>query len=368
VTEPTVVESITVEPLFVPLREPFVIASARIDATRAALVTARLRRGSRVASGIGEAAPLHPVTREDWPELERALGGLRLEGARIDLEGLTPLLDAALPDAPVARAGLEAALLDAYARLEEKPVHALLSPGPYALHLETDVTLPIAEPAHMAELARSWSAQGFAVFKVKVGKDLDADVRALRAIAAAVPGARLRLDANEGYGASDALELLRAVDGLGVECFEQPCRRDDLDGMARVTREGGVPIVADESVRTLEDLEAVLALDAATGVNLKLVKHGGLLAALAIGRRARAAGRSLMCGAMVETRLGLVAMAQVVAALGGAEHVDLDTALLLADDPFDGGWQTEGPRLSLLAEPGFGVSRREAGRLRGSTS
>jgi L-Ala-D/L-Glu epimerase len=65
-----------------------------------------------------------------------------------------------------------------------------------------------------------------------------------------------------------------------------------------------------------------------------------------------------MAGAMVETRVGLLAMAHVVAALGGVEWVDLDTAFLLANDPFDGGWTFEGPRLRLSAEPGLGVSVR----------
>jgi L-alanine-DL-glutamate epimerase-like enolase superfamily enzyme len=68
----------------------------------------------------------------------------------------------------------------------------------------------------------------------------------------------------------------------------------------------------------------------------------------------------LMAGAMVETRVGLLAMAHVVAALGGVEWVDLDTAFLLADDPFDGGWTFDGPRLRLAAAPGLGVSVRAA--------
>ena len=62
---------------------------------------------------------------------------------------------------------------------------------------------------------------------------------------------------------------------------------------------------------------------------------------------------------MVETRVGLLAMAHVVAALGGVDWVDLDTAFLLADDPFDGGWRFDGPRLSLTSDPGLGVSVRE---------
>lgn len=351
------VESFSVEPLHVPLREPFVIASARVDTTRAALVSVTLRAGDRVATGLGEAAPLHPVTREDWPDLERVLSALPLTGRSFDAIGELPMPDGA----PVARAGLESALLDAMARIDEVPVAALLSRGPLASELRTDVTLPIAGAEHMTALARDWRRQGFDCFKVKVGKDLDEDVRALRAVAAAVPDATFRLDANEGFTAEQALRLLERVrDVCAVECFEQPCRRDDLDGMARVTREGRTAVVADESVRTLEDLERVIEHRAASGVNLKLVKHGGLLAAHAIGRRARAAGLPIMCGAMVETRLGLVAMAHVVAALGGADFVDLDTAFLLAEEPFEGGWTVDGPSLRLSLTHGLDV--RRAGR------
>lgn len=348
------VESVSVEPLHVPLREPFVIATARVDTTRAALVSVTLREGERVETGIGEAAPLHPVTREDWPDLERTLSR-PLAGLVFDR--VEDLLAPFPADAPVARAGLETALLDAIARLRDTSVAALLGPPPYVTRLETDVTLPIAGAEHMTELARGWRARGFRCFKVKVGKDLDEDVRALRAVAAAVPDASFRLDANEGYDADQALALLAAIDGLLVECFEQPCRRDDLDGMAKVTREAKTIVVADESVRTFADLDRVLAHHAAGGVNLKLVKHGGPLAAHAIGRRARESGLAIMCGAMVETRLGLVAMAHVVAALRGAELVDLDTAFLLADEPFEGGWTVNGPVLETTLGRGLDVRR-----------
>ncbi len=89
-------------------------------------------------------------------------------------------------------------------------------------------------------------------------------------------------------------------------------------------------------------------------MNLKLVKLGGPIASLALGRRARAAGLRLMAGAMVETRVGLLAMAHVVAALGGADWIDLDTAFLLASDPFEGGWSVSGPHIDAhrRARPG----------------
>ena len=134
--------------------------------------------------------------------------------------------------------------------------------------------------------------------------------------------------------------------------------------MAAVTAASPVPVVADESCRGPDDSDRLLAARAAHAINLKLSKLGGPLAALALGRRARAAGLGLMAGAMVETRIGLLAMAHVVAALGGVDWVDLDTAFLLAADPFAGGWQVEGPRIALDDTPGLDVTAAwTAGRL-----
>ncbi|HLK92959.1 MAG TPA: dipeptide epimerase [Polyangia bacterium] len=359
---------VTVGPLSIPLREPFVIASGRVDATRAALVRATVEdAGGRRQTGLGESAALPPVTREDQPQLlaqiAAAAAGLRGATLARDAE-LDALLAERLPGG-VARAGVETAILDATARLAGVPLYRALAPAPGgdpgpAPALTTDITLSISDPARMAEAARRHAASGFSCFKVKVGRDWRADCASLRAVAAAVPGARFRLDANAGFTATEALALLETAlaDGLTIECYEQPCAAGDLAGMAEVAARAPIPVVADESFRGPEDLERLLATRAAGAVNLKLAKLGGPLAALALGRRARAAGLGLMAGAMVETRLGLLAMAHVVAALGGVEWVDLDTAFLLADDPFAGGWSTDGPRLALTGGPGLDVAAR----------
>jgi L-alanine-DL-glutamate epimerase-like enolase superfamily enzyme len=361
--------SIEVEPLSIPLRAPFVIATGRIDVTRAALVRATVAdRAGRQAAGLGEAAALPPVTREDQPDLLAAIAAAApaLRGAPLpDLDALASLLAGSLAGSVVARAGVEAAILDAAARLLGVPLHVALGNNT-APELVTDVTLPISDPERMAAAALDHRRSGFTCFKVKVGRDWHADLASLRAVAAAVPDARYRLDANAGFDAQQALALLDAAlgHGLTVECYEQPCAADDLAGMAEVTARSAVPVVADESFRGNSDLERLLEARAAHGVNLKLVKLGGPLAALALGRRAQAAGLKLMAGAMVETRIGLLAMAHVVAALGGVDWVDLDTAFLLAEDPFVGGWTAEGPRLRLSGGPGLDVqtSRGPLGR------
>jgi L-alanine-DL-glutamate epimerase-like enolase superfamily enzyme len=361
------IEHLSARALSVPLREPFVIASGRVDATRAVEVEARVWWRGRTETGLGEAACLPPVTHEDQGdvllEVERAaheLIGKPFVAREGDLESA---VISALPDSPVARAGIETALLDALARCAGAPLRALLGGerGLVTRHLETDSTIAIAGPERMAELAREWVARGFRALKIKVGKDVDADIRALEAIGRAAPGAKLRVDANAGYTASQAIAVARACERLGlsdaIECWEQPCAADDREGMRQVAAAVKATVVADESVRGPADLRDLVANRYAGAVNLKLAKLGGVLVAVRMGLAAQAAGLAVMAGGMVETRLGMTAAAHLACALGGVDFVDLDTAWLLADDPYTGGYEAEGPHYAMPTCAGLGVER-----------
>lgn len=358
------IEAITAEPFPIPLLEPFVISRASVSSTRAVIVRATGSRGDARATGYGEAAlPLGSEQTEG--ELVEAIeaAATRLVRRRVqDGEALSRAIDDAFSGTSPARSGLQAALVDALAQLDHTPVFRLLGAAA-PVELTTDITLPIAPATRRGELATQHWGRGFRCFKMKVGADLAADRESIEAVARATPQASLLLDANEGFTPAQALTLLRFVADVGLEvtCFEQPCPRADLDAM-RAVREGTeVPVVADESIASLDDLERLLEADAVDGVNLKLVKMGGIDRALPIGLAAKAAGLDLMVGAMIESRLGLTAMAHVVAALGGARWVDLDTAFLLADDPFEGGMEAEGATLRLPEAPGFAIRpRRDA--------
>jgi L-alanine-DL-glutamate epimerase-like enolase superfamily enzyme len=361
------IEHLGARALSVPLREPFVIASGRVDATRAVEVEARVWWRGCTAVGLGEAACLPPVTREDQDDALRnvkhaaaELIGRPLIASEDELEAA---LAGSLPDGPVARAGIETAILDALARCAEVPLRALIGGerGAATRTLETDITIAIAEPGRMAALAREWVLCGFRALKIKVGKDVDTDARALEAIARAAPGAKLRVDANAGYTSSQAIELARACDRLGfgeaIECWEQPCAAGDRDGMRAVSAAVRATVVADESVKTPDDLRELARDRYAGGINLKLAKLGGLLVAVRMGGAAQAAGLQIMAGGMVETRLGMTAAAHMACALGGVDYVDLDTAWLLADDPYAGGYEASGPRYVMPDAAGLGVQR-----------
>jgi L-alanine-DL-glutamate epimerase-like enolase superfamily enzyme len=316
--------------------------------------------------GLGEAACLPPVTREGPADVHAALRGVApaLQGRALaapTVEGFASLLGGALDGAPVARAGLQVALLDAVSRVEGRHLVSLLDPTiPLPRRLVSDMTLPILPIERMVALAERWRARGFRTFKVKVGHDLDEDTAALLAVAGRVPDARFRLDANAGFTASEAITLLRAClqAGLRIECFEQPCAREDLDGLEAVQAAApAVPVLADESLRGPSDLDAVLERRGRIGgINLKVVKLGGILEALALGRRAQDAGLRVMVGGMVETRLGMSAAACLAACFDDV-LADLDTAWLLASDPFIGGYDAEGEVLAVGRGTGHGVSQ-----------
>jgi L-alanine-DL-glutamate epimerase-like enolase superfamily enzyme len=358
--------------LSVALREPFVIASGRVDATRAVEVRALVRWRGRTALGLGEAACLPPVTREDQGdalrEVERAAGRLVDQPLSGNARSLEEALLAAVPESPVARAGIETAVLDAMARCAGVPMRALLGGerGRATRELETDVTIAIGTPERMAELAREWSGRGFRSLKIKIGKDrgkdVDADIRSLEAVGRAAPGARLRIDANAGYTAAQAIAVAGACERLGlgpaIECWEQPCAADDLDGMREVAAAVRAPVIADESVKTFDDFCELARRGYAAGVNLKLAKNGGVLAAHRMGLAAQGASLAIMTGGMVETRLGMTAAAHVVCALGGVDYVDLDTAWLLADDPYAGGYGGNGAFYVMPEDDGLGIARR----------
>jgi L-Ala-D/L-Glu epimerase len=358
--------SITTEPLEVPLVDSFVIATARVDVTPSVLVRVEVEGPAGPAAGLGEAACLQPVTHEGPADVHAALrciapGLLGRSLAAPTIEGFAALVGGVLDGrTPVARAGLQVALLDAVARAEKRHLVSLLDPAiPLPRRLVSDVTLPILPIERMMALAVHWSARGFRTFKVKVGHDLEKDRAALLAVAKRVPAARFRLDANAGFTAADAVALLRAcvAAGLRIECFEQPCAREDLDGLEAVQAAvPGVPVVADESLRGPADLEAIVARRGRIGgVNLKIVKLGGILEALDLGRRARAAGLQVMVGGMVETRLGMSTGA-CLAACFDEVLTDLDTAWLLASDPFTGGYEAEGAVYVVGRGTGHGVS------------
>jgi L-alanine-DL-glutamate epimerase-like enolase superfamily enzyme len=197
---------------------------------------------------------------------------------------------------------------------------------------------------------------------------VDDDLDRVLAVVEGAPDCDIMLDGNQGYTPSEALDLLRSLaqEDVAPILFEQPTHRHDLDGLKFVTERAGIPVAADEAVHTAADALLIAKMGAANVINIKLMKSG-FAEALDIAAICRTAHIDLMVGAMMESRLGIMASASLVAGIGGFRYIDLDTPMLLASDPFVGGYTQEGMVYHLDASAaGMGVSLAEVGEDDGS--
>lgn len=255
------------------------------------------------------------------------------------------------------RAGVEMALIDAVANSIRVPLWRLF--GGVSNTITTDITIPIVSPNEAADLAAKYYKRGFSTLKLKVGKNLNSDIEVLKAIRAAHPHCSFILDANEGYTANEAVEVLDRLHEMGVTpvLFEQPVHRDDWEGLHHVSSVAkdkyGVSVAADESCRSFDDAEKIIQGNLAHVINIKLAKLG-VLGALEIIEVARSAGVDLMIGGMVETKLAMGFAAHLAAGLDCFSFVDLDTPLLLSDDPVVGGYEVSGAVYKFTGAAGHG--------------
>lgn len=292
-------------------------------------------------SGVGEASPA-----SRWGEtVESVLAqidalDLSALAGPFDLEGPSVLLP---PGS--ARSALDIALHDLAGRRAGLSVGELLGLGGRPLP-PTSVTVPIASVEEMRQ--RAASLRDHAVLKVKVG--FDGDVDAVRAVREVYDGA-IRIDANEGWEADEALMRLKELNELGIELCEQPIPAGDPGQLGRVTAGSPIPVFADEDVSIATDVGALAG--AVDGVNLKLRKAGGIRETVRAIAVARAHGMSVMLGCDLDSGVAATAAAHL-ASLG--DYADLDGPLLLAEDPWPGVRYDRGS-MTLPGGPGLGCRR-----------
>jgi L-alanine-DL-glutamate epimerase-like enolase superfamily enzyme len=246
-----------------------------------------------------------------------------------------------------ARCALDLAIHDRIGRKAGVPLYKLLD-LPQPAVMKSSFTIAIDSPEEMARMAQQFAS--YSILKIKLGGDGE-DLERLAAIRSARPEVSLRIDANAGWKVDDALRMVRELERFELEMIEQPVAKEDIEGMGSVQAATRIPIVADESVQTMENIEA-LGRAGVRGINLKLMKTGGLTPAVAMLKRARELGLKVMLGCMIETSIGTTAMAHLA---GLADWLDLDAPVLISNDPFDGMTFTESADVSITDRPGIGV-------------
>lgn len=296
-------------------------------------------------TGLGEGAPDARYGEErqkdmdlltDWaPEIADLHGPAVVEAYCESLSGA---------GVPALRAGLSAAAWDLAGKQAGEPVWRMLGLARPAVR--TSYTISIGAPAEMLAGARA-AAQTFRTLKVKLG--FEGDLEMARRLKRELPDVTFRYDANEGWDRERAAAGLKVLEELDAESVEQPLAASDTEGTAWLKERTHIPLLADEAVLSLDDVDAVG--EAYDGVVVKLAKAGGIAAAFALISACTEVGLRVLMGCMVESSLGIAAALQLA---GLADWVDLDGALLLADDPFTG-VPTDGDLLTASDEPGLGV-------------
>jgi L-alanine-DL-glutamate epimerase-like enolase superfamily enzyme len=348
------------EVLHLNLRDPFRIARtdhAPGDGVTTVIVELRDERFPGLV-GVGEGYPDRyygetPATME--PVIAYLLE--HIDPTDIDYEAafagealarISETLDRAIRGHGAAKCAIDIALHDLVGKVLGIPVHELI--GLSADIPPTDFTIGIDEPAIVAQ--RAARAADFPALKIKCGGPQDLET--LRAVREVFRGP-IRVDANTGWTRDDAERLLPAIVDLGVELIEQPFPARAYRDLGWLQERSSIPIVADESAVTDEDLDALVGV--VDGVNVKLAKCGGIAPAKAMLTRARDLGFRTFLGCMEETSVGIAGSAAVASL---ADWVDLDGCLLLADDPFEGLDLDAEHRWILTSRPGLGLTLRNA--------
>ena len=327
-------------PLDLKLRHVFRIARGASDVRYNLLVEAEA--DGRV--GLGEAAPILRYG-EDRASAARAVDEMasRIGDARVFSLAARR---AAVAGQASAEAAVDMALHDLAGQRMQAPLYELLGLDP-ADTPQTSFTIGLDTPEVVAAKVRE--ASDYPILKVKMGSD---DDRAVLEAVRDVTDRPLRVDANEGWTPAGAVERLEWLARLGVEFVEQPLPAGMIAETRELRRQSPLPFYADESVHRAADIPALAG--AFDGINIKLMKCGGLAEALRMIAVARAHGMKVMLGCMIESSIAITAAAHISPLVDTA---DLDGNLLLESDPYAGATVRAG-RIVLPERPGLGVLPR----------
>ena len=342
------------------LSRPYTIAFRTVDSVRNGIVRIETDDGS---TGLGCASPEEFVTGETWEACDAALAEPALQwlvGRGVcELAALCRELRERFPGAPAARAAVDIALHDLWAKQLGVPLADALGRAHAAL--PTSITIGIKDAGATVREAGEYLERGFRVLKVKLGHSLDDDIERLHRLRDFAGGTVvIRVDPNQGYSAGGVSRFVEETAGLGIEFLEQPMNAGDVGAMRALPAAVKDRLAADETLLDESDALALVEPPRACGIfNIKLMKCGGVHAARRIAAIAETAGVELMWGCMDESVVSIAAALHAAFSCPATRYLDLDGSLDLARDVADGGFLLEDGVMRTLGAPGLGVTLRD---------
>jgi L-Ala-D/L-Glu epimerase len=340
--ENTTITKVEVIKLNIPYKEPFVISLGVIESATNVAIKIHTSNG---LVGIGECAPFVYIvgeTQETVYELSKKVGKMLKGKDPLAIEERIREIDRAVSGNYTMKSAFDMALYDILAKSANMPLYKLLG-GSKSREIYTDMTISIGSPEKMAADALNFKNEGFPAIKIKLGTNIVDDVARIKAIREAVgPDYPLRIDANQGWDPVTAINTLNALAPYGIEHCEEPIPKWNTRELVKVRANSPISIMADESVFDHHDAFKLASMGACDYFNIKFSKSGGIHKALKINAIAEASGIKCQVGCMSESRLALTALMHFVYACRNVVHYDMDSSLMLAEDPVTGGIQYHG--------------------------
>lgn len=320
--------------LDMPLSVPYTIAYETVSQTSNIILKLVTDGG---ITGWGCSAPDPVVTGESAEDvvkhLEAVVMTALMDKSPFHLAKTMHDMKLQIPGASSTLAMVDMALHDILARRARLPLYMVL--GGYRGSIPTSITIGICPLEETLSQAKDFLERGFFIIKLKGGLNLNEDVEKVMKLRERLGnGFLLRFDANQGYTTEQSVEFIRKTKKAGIEIFEQPTPHRKEEVLGAVTRQVEVPVMADESIKTLKDTFRLARNDRIDMINIKLMKMGGILEGMHINSVAKAAGMEVMVGCLDECALGISAGLHFALSRPNIEFADLDGHLDLLDDPF----------------------------------
>ncbi len=326
---------ISYERLELKLAVPYTIAYETIDRTTNFIL--KIETDGKWV-GYGCAAPDKVVTGETPEDVEKAINH-EITDYLIGKDPFTYAfllmeLKQVLGKRASSLAMVDLALFDLIAKKAEVPLYKFL--GGFQHQIATSITIGILPLEETLKHASEYVRQGFTIIKIKGGSNLEEDVEKMKKLYETYPDITWRFDGNQGYSVKDSIAFVKATAAIGIEIFEQPTKVEAEERLGQVTDQVAIPVMADESLKTLMDAFRLAQNERVDMINIKLQKVGGIMVGMHINSVAKSANLETMVGCIDECGLGIAAGLHFALSRPNIVYADLDGHLELLEDPYKG--------------------------------
>ena len=352
-----VISKISYRKLELPMVKPFRIAIGSTNSYEGFLVSVTTDDG---ITGFGEATTTPFITGDTIGSIEYELRSFSetLVGWEESPEILNEFMKSTLRSSKASRNAIDCAVWDIIGKRSRTNVRKML--GNYRKKISTSYTVDLVDPKTARTQAQSLLAQGIEVFKIKMGSGIAEDLERARVVREVIGMDKMvYVDFNQSYTARKAIDISKKLAPMNIEFMEQPVPMHDIIGLKFARQRSDIPVFADESIFTCDDVLNVLGNEAADGINIKLMKCGGITEALKMASIAEAYRAPVMIGCMIETRLANTAGLDVALSRSAVKYSDLDGYSSIIEDIASDGITISGGQVSGPDIPGVGVTLRE---------